>query len=182
MNVRAEVTKEGALRGASAVDDELEVGFDKDFERRWARTESISHGIMAVVVLAALSGLLGHGPLSHKTIWTPDGRLAVDFEPLARFGTATQVTLHLPSEPGSLDRVPIVLSSSIAEPMGLQQIIPAPVESQPAGRELAYEFNIAPSSNSGLVRLALKPAVVGRVNLYAKVGTDTVSWTQWVLP
>ena len=182
MSVQPDTTKEGTLRGASAVDDEVEVGFDADFEVRWARAETISHGVMVLVVLVALTGLLGHGPLSHETIWAPDGRVAVDFEPLARFGTSTQVTLHLSSQPGILDRVPVVLSSSVVEPMGLQQIIPTPVISRAAGRELAYSFDISPGKDSGLVRFVFKPGVVGPINLYAKVGQDTVSWTQWILP
>jgi hypothetical protein len=175
------------LRGASPVDNELEVGFDRDFEVQWARAESLSHAFMVVVVMAALAGLLGHGPLSHRTQWTTNGRLGVDFEALARFGTSTQVTLHLSSPPGSLQTASIVraraiLSSSAVEPMGMQQIIPTPMESQAIGRELAYSFEIAQGKDSALVRLVFKPAVVGPVELYAKVGTDTISWTQWVLP
>jgi hypothetical protein len=176
------MSTEHPLRGASAVDGELEVGFDRDFEKFWAGAETTSHVVMALVVFAALIGLLGHGPMSHRTLWTANGRLAVDFEPIARFGTSTQVTLHLSSPPGEVRPTRAVLSSSIVEPMGLQQIIPAPMASAAFGRELAYTFNIAEGKDSGLVRIVLKPGVVGPVNLYAKVGTDMVSWTQWVLP
>jgi hypothetical protein len=180
--VQQQMSTDTPQRGAAAVDDELEVGFDRDFEARWARAQIISHVVMIVIVIAALIGLLGRGPLSHRTLWTPDGRLGVNFEPLARFGTSTRVTLHLSAPGGNPAQARVILSSSIVEPMGLQQIIPAPVGAEAAGRELAYTFDIAPGKDSGLVRFVFKPATVGPVQLYVKAGVDSISFTQWVLP
>ena len=49
------------MRGADAVNDELEVGFDERFEHRWVWAERAGRVVMVLFVGAALFGLLGHG-------------------------------------------------------------------------------------------------------------------------
>jgi hypothetical protein len=76
------------------------IGFDQKFEKEWRKLEIGSHWVMVLFVLAALAGVFGRGPFSHRTHKTSDGRLAIDFEPLARWGTTTQLTVHLSSPKG----------------------------------------------------------------------------------
>jgi hypothetical protein len=182
---------ESPLRGAAPVNNELEVGYDAPFEGRWRYIEKASHIFMALFVLCSLSGLLGRGPLSHRTLETEDGRLAADFEPISRYGTTTQLTLHLStsgsinaSSPGDASAMPVrvFLGSALVEPLGLQQVIPRPASSEAVDGGLVYTFNIPPGKDSALVRFVLKPAVVGPVHLESRQGSETLSWIQWVLP
>jgi hypothetical protein len=48
---------------------------------------------MVVAVVAGLLGLLGRGPYSHRALTDVSGRIAIDYEPVARNGTATQITV-----------------------------------------------------------------------------------------
>ena len=179
------MSPDAAPRGADAVNDELEVGYDEAFEKKWRRIELSSHGLMLLIVLAALAGLFGQGPLSHRTHQTPDGRLAVDFEPLARFGTTTQVTLHLSSSDpadSAPNPVRVFVSSALIEPLGLQQVIPEPVSTEPAGGGVIYTFNILSGKDSGLVRFQLMPSTIGPIRVDAHQGDESLSWTQVVLP
>ncbi len=190
MNAQPATTDQTPPRGAAAVNDgELEVGYDPTFESRWRHIEHGSHVFMILVVLAALAGLLGQGPLSHRTDKSGDGRLAVDFEPLARYGTTTQVTLHLSNSlPGARNElepttpVNVIVTSQLVEPMGLQRVFPQPARTAAVGADISYTFNIPPGKESAMIRFVLKPAVVGPVWLLARQGETTVAWKQWVLP
>lgn len=173
---------EQTLRGADPVNDELEVGFNLAFERRWWRAEFIGRLVMLAFIAAGLAGLMGRGPYSHHTLQTRAHDFAVDFEPVARNGTSTQVTLHL-TAPRSARPVTVTINSAFVEPMGLGQIIPRP-SSQTAGHaEIAMTFNLPPGEPDALVRFILTPSAVGPVELSAhQDDREGLRWTQFVLP
>jgi hypothetical protein len=179
-----------APQGAERINDEFEVGYSEPFERRWRRAELIGHAVMALFVLAGIAGLLGQGPLSHHSKVTPNGMLRVDFEPVARYDTGTQVTFHLsgsntPQAQGSAGdtrTVRLFVSSSAVEPLGLQRVVPQPLATEAVDGGIVFSFAVPPGRNSGLVRLMLKPAAVGPVRVDAYAGNDAISWTQVVLP
>ncbi len=178
------MSPDAPLRGADAVNDELEVGFDEPFERRWRVVEHLARGGMLLIVLAALGGFFGEGPFSHRTHKTPDGRLAVDYEPLARFGTTTQVTLHLSSSAadGTIGHVRVFVSTVLVEPLGLQKVLPTPDSTEAVGGGIIYTFAVPPGVDSALVRFQLMPSTIGPVRVDAHQGDEALTWTQWVLP
>jgi hypothetical protein len=172
-------------RPGDSVNDELEVGYDERFETLWRRVELTSHALMLLFVLAALAGVFGRGPISHRTYRSPDGLFSVDFEPWSRNGTATQLTFHLPPSQGtSANPVPVrlFLGSAIVEPLGLQQVLPRPNRSEPADGGAFYIFDTASKAGDAMIRLVLKPSSVGPAHVEARLGDETLSWTQWVLP
>jgi hypothetical protein len=179
-----------AVRGAAPVDNELEVGYDEAFEARWRHLELASHAGMAVIVAAALAGLFGQGPLSHRTHQTGDGRLAVDIEPITRYGTSTQITLHLSSDRPSVrgqsstfsGTAHVILNSALIEPMGLQQVIPAPVSSKAVAGGIELVFNVPSDATRAAVRFVVKPNHVGPVRLEVRQADEDLAWTQVVLP
>jgi hypothetical protein len=173
------------IRGAAPINDELEVGYDADFEARWRHIELASHGCMLVVVAAALVGLFGRGPLSHRTHQSDDGRLAVDFEPIARYGTSTQITLHLSPDAqgaGKSGTARVFMNSALIEPMGLQQVIPEPASSAAVAGGTALVFNVPEEKSPVAVRFVVKPNNVGPIRLEARQGGSRLGWTQIVLP
>jgi hypothetical protein len=182
-------------RGASAVDDELEVGYDERFESRWRRTELVSHALMLVVVVMCASGLLGRGPISHRIESSTGGELNVDYEPISRHGTATQVTVHISTAAVAGQRsasqartarepqtVGLFVSSSFGEPMGLQDIIPRPVGSIAGNSGMTYIVQLDPTEEAALVRFVLKPNAIGPITLRARCNGAVVAWRQWVVP
>jgi hypothetical protein len=177
-------------RGAAPVNNELEVGYDEAFETRWRHLELASHVGMAVIVAAALAGLFGQGPLSHRTHQTEDGRLAVDFEPITRYGTSTQITLHLFSDRPSVraqrsappGTAHVILNSALIEPMGLQQVIPSPVGSEAVVGGIELVFNVPHDETRAAVRFVVKPNHVGPVRLEVSQADEDLAWTQVVLP
>jgi len=171
------------LRGADPVNDEFEVGYDAFFERSWLRAAIIGRVLLAIVMLAGLAGLLGRGPFSHRTVADPSGTIKVDYEPIARYGTATQVTLHLDMRRlAEAPDVTVRLSSVFVEPMGFHQVLPQPMREAPDGGGLALTFPADRLQDDAMVRLMLTPDTVGAVQLLVRIGSISLHWQQVVLP
>lgn len=170
------------IQGADPVNDEFEVGFDQRFEQSWSRAEQIGRVVMVLFVIAGLAGLLGRGPFSHERVQSAGSGLMVDFEPVARSQTGTQVTLHV-ANPGESPTVKIYIGSNAVEPMGLQRIIPQPVSTQTVQDGLTMVVAVPPGTQDAEIRLMLMPVSLGPNQLIAQVGGyDPIRWTQFVVP
>ena len=170
------------LHGAELVNDEVEVGFNERFERRWVWVQRVGTAIMVLFTVANLSGALGRGPFSHHTVKSIVGGLTVDYEPVSRAQTPTQVTLHV-SNRGPGDRVEIFLGSISIEPMGLTRITPQPLDTKAVDGGLILSLSVPAGTLDGLVRLQLMPVGPGLFEQEAHlVDHQPVRWTQAVLP
>jgi hypothetical protein len=167
---------------ANRVNDEFDVGYNEKFEASWHRAELAGRVVMVIFVICATLGFLGRGPFSHETAKSADGKLRVDYEPVARHSTATTVTLHIPNTAGSAEPVEIQLDQHIIEPMGFQHALPRAdaTEFDDAGARL--RFIERPDQKDGLIRLALTPSVVGPIQMGVRVGHEHVSWHIFVMP
>jgi hypothetical protein len=170
------------MRGASPVNDEFEVGYNAEFEQSWFRFMQVGRVFMVLFVLAALAGLLGRGPFSHHTLRAPGGSLSVDLEPVARYGTPTQITVHLRPAPGD-SKVRLAISSSLIEPLGLRQIIPRPLPQEASLGGMILTVSVVPGESEHLVRFQEQPAVVGPVPITIAVeGGESLHLTQFIMP
>ena len=171
------------MQGADLVNDELEVGFDETFERRWHRAEQVGRVLMLLFVAAGLAGVLGQGPYSHRTNWSADSALAVDFEPVARSQTGTQVTFRFSNQTDSAARQ-LFISTRLVEPMGLKQIVPQPIDTQAVEGGLLLKLAVPPGTQHAMVRLMLQPSgTVGVEHFEARLdGHSTLQWTQTIVP
>ena len=170
------------MQGADRVNDEIEVGFNQRFERGWVQAERIGRVVMLILAAAGLAGLLGRGPFSHRTRGTDASALAVDYEPVARSLTSTQVTFHV-ANPGPDGTVGLFIGSNTVEPMGLQRIEPQPLETQAVPDGLRLTLAIPPGTHDALIRMMLQPASPGPHQLIAQLdGHEALRWTQFVMP
>ncbi len=171
-----------ALQGADRVNDELEVGYNERFEQRWVWAERAGRLFMILFVAAGLTGLFGRGPLSHHSRTVPGANLSVDYEPVTRVQTGTQVTLHVRNDSDS-PVMKILVSTQLVEPMGLERILPQPAAESAEGDGMALTFEVPPGTKDGHIRLMLQPAGIGPVPLSAQIaGHPAVHWTQVTLP
>ena len=170
------------MQGADKVNGELEVGYDQRFEKSWSRAETVGRGLMALFLVAGLIGLFGRGPLSHHTNSAEDAALAVDFEPVARSQTGTQVTLHL-SNPTESPTMDVFVGSNIGEPMGLQRILPQPVSTRLVDDGMVLTVAVTPGTRDSELRFMLQPTSLGPNQLVARLADhEPLRWTQFVVP
>jgi hypothetical protein len=138
--------------------------------------------VMLLFVLAALAGLLGQGPYSHDSVSSAGHTLAVDFEPVARSDTDTQITFHI-DHPGADGTATLLVGSTMIEPMGLKMLVPQPVTSRPVHGGLALTYAVPPGAQQVEVRIVVHPSAIGPIHLSAGLaGEAPIRWTQVVVP
>ncbi len=171
------------MRQFDSINDEIEVGYDQVFEHRWRHVALVGRTVMLLVVVAALLGLLGQGPFSHHTVTSASSRLSVDLEPVARFGNATQITLH--ARPVSCSQgMTIWLGSKFIEPMGLQSVLPRPLFTTPMADGMLMHFGLSHENcQNAVVRVFAKPTEIGYLPLKARLDQDAVlPWHVFIVP
>lgn len=170
------------MRGADPVNEEFEVGFNQTFEKSWHRLELAGRVVMIGFVTCAFLGLMGRGPFSHSSKASPSGGISVDYEPIARHGTSTMITVHLKRPTDTEHPVRLLLDQHMVEPMGLQHSIPVPDQSSVSDAGVWLTFAELAGQHDALVRFDVSPTAVGMIPMEVTDGTDTVKWSMLVVP
>ncbi len=76
------------------VDDEVAVGEDLEFQRRWWRFERIVWIFFTLLIVCDLLGLFGRGPLAKAQLHSSDGALNVRYERIERTGTPSMMVIQ----------------------------------------------------------------------------------------
>jgi len=105
---------------------DLELEEDLKFQRGEWIAQRIGWGVMALVVIAALLGLFGGGPLSRATVSDDQGLLVVDYNRFLRHHKADTLRLKLTPDHGA-NEVHLRVSADYLDALEIQQITPEPV-------------------------------------------------------
>jgi hypothetical protein len=133
---------------------------------------------MALIVLAALLGLFGNGPLSYAT--AEGGALHVEYDRFLRHQAPQQLRLRVETAEG--DRVRVWLSSDYLEHIQIEHIEPRPqrVEVGPDGQ--TFTFLVADEEPAAIV-LHFVPERVGRLTARVRLaGKEALTFHQFVYP
>jgi hypothetical protein len=115
---------------------------------------------MGVLLLVALAGGLGQGPLSHARVRSTDGRLEIRYDRIWRLNSPQ--TLDVRFNAGESKRPSLLLAQSFLMRTTLERVTPAPESTQVGAAGLRLVFA---SSDSGplLIRLELSARAMGRL-------------------
>lgn len=142
------------------IDNEIAVGEDLQFQRRWWRFEAWVWRLFALIVVLDLLGAFGRGPLSHAHLTSSRGDLSLNYERVERFNTPSILTIHFAPSAVADGHIRLWVSDSIVKRLGNQRIIPQPESSTIVDDGILYSFAAA-SAAPGSVAFALQPADVG---------------------
>jgi hypothetical protein len=105
---------------------------------------------MVLFATVSLLGLLGRGPFSHATVRSPTGNISVDYESVARHGTATMVTVHFERIKEAPRRLELQVNQQMIEPMGFQRSIPLADTSRISDDGMRLTFAVVPERAAAL--------------------------------
>ena len=159
------------------VNDEVAVGEDLDFQRKWWRFENFIWMLFTVIIVLDLAGLFGRGPIAKAERRSADGTIDVKYERIERTDSPSMLEIHFAQSAINDGKINIYVSESLVKELGAQRVIPAPRESAVGYGGLTYTF--AATRAPATVSLALEPAgpgiydftigVVGAQPVHAKV-------------
>jgi hypothetical protein len=114
----------------------LQVHENLVFERRLWRVQRIGWIVIAALLLLALAGLFGNGPLSHAV--ASAGTLQVSYE---RFAHAdAPATLRIDVRQPSEGTVRVAINREYLDTLRVEHILPEPLRTVSGGEEHTFEF------------------------------------------
>ena len=143
----------------SKVNDEIAVGSDPEFQRRWSRFENVVWAFFGLFVLADLAGCFGRGPVATAEAQTKDGTLHVKYERIERFSTPSILTVEFDPSAIKNGNIQLWVSEDLVKPLGNQRVVPQPISSSLGNGGILYTF-LAHGDHSS-VEFALEPASPG---------------------
>jgi hypothetical protein len=159
------------------VNDEVAVGEDLDFQRKWWRFENAVWVVFTLIIVLDLAGLFGRGPIAKAERRSADGAMDIKYERIERTDSPSILTIQFAQSAIQNGKIQLYVSNSLVKQLGTQRVIPAPQDTVIGDGGLTYAFpaSRAPAS----IDLALQPAgpgiydftigVVGREPVHAEV-------------
>jgi hypothetical protein len=181
------------MSGSTAISDdietvgEIEIEQDrKHLEREW-RFQRVGWVLLLLIVLAALSGLLGRGPLARARSGPANAPVRLEYERIVRHGSPTVLTVLLSPEANREKTVRLWIERGYLEAVEIERIVPEPeqqeVTEQGGIPGILYSIRLMRSGQPARVCLYIKPDHYGLQR--GKIGLSerpAVSFEQWVLP
>lgn len=127
----------------------LDIAEDLDFQRGDWRAQRAGWICITLVLLAALAGFLGGGPLSRAVASTADGALSVEYQRFERFQSPTQLTVRFGGaviEDGSAS---IWIDRDYSERMRIEHVVPQPESVEIGPNRLTYRFRVGKDARRG---------------------------------
>jgi hypothetical protein len=159
------------------VNDEVAVGEDLDFQRKWWRFENAAWVFFTLIIILDLGGLFGRGPIAKAERRTADGTVDVKYERIERTDSPSILSISFGQPAIQGGKIRLYVSKSLVKPLGTQRVIPAPQETILGDGGLTYTFPATKPPAS--VDLALQPSgpgiydftlgVVGAEQVHARI-------------
>jgi hypothetical protein len=149
------------------VGNELAVGEDLEFQRKWWKFEKIAWGFFVLLVLLDVAGVFGRGPAAKAHTVSTNRLMNVNYERIERFSTPSILTVHFSPDAVQDGKIYLWVSDSVVTKLGNQRVIPQPSASVTGNGGIFYTFLAAPLPNS--VEFALEPAGPGVSQIQMRV-------------
>jgi hypothetical protein len=141
------------------VNDEVAVGEDLEFQRKWWRFENAAWIIFTLIIILDLCGLFGRGPLAKAERRAADGAIDVKYERIERTDSPSIMSIQFGPSAIREGKIRLYVSDSLVKPLGTQRVIPAPESTLIGDGGLTYTFPASKPPAS--VDLALQPSGPG---------------------
>jgi hypothetical protein len=163
---------------------ELEGPAQQRAARREYLAERIGWAFTAAILLAAMLGWLGAGPLSGRTRTSQDGRLSVEYSAVTRYESPAQIVIRCAKPSGSPVR--IGLSRTFTDSIAVESLTPEPEAVADEGPLLVYDLRVSDSADPATLLVHYRHTSYGWVRYTVRGGdpenSPAVEITQFVFP
>ena len=155
------------------------------FQRRVWRVQRVAWVLMALVVLAALLGLTGSGPLSRRSVTSADGAVRVEYERFLRRGATTTLRIHAGLASSEAARLAVWLARPYLDEVTINGVQPTPASVQASHDRVTWSFAVSAQDPGAplTVTIHLVPGAIGRLRAAVGLGPGPgLGFSQWVYP
>jgi hypothetical protein len=162
---------------------DLEIAHDLKFERRSWRVERVAWVVALLILVAALLGFLGPGPLGKATAASPDKSLSLDYFRIERYGAPVELRFHIDGALAKDGRLQIWLDRDFVEALEIKHIDPKPESVQINGERFVYVFKTASAPETIKVFFHAEPTKFGKTPAQAGVvNGPEIGFSQFYMP
>ena len=160
----------------------LELEDDTTFYRRELLMRRIGTVALSLLLLAALVGLFGSGPLSNAVARSQNGAVEVRYERFTRAQAGTTLRLTLRSAAVVDGVVQISVNNAFADKVKIEEVLPDPT--RVAVSQEKYVFDVASIQPDGTLEVVVRyqPESLGTLSIVLGVGAEQVRFWQLVYP
>ena len=161
---------------------DLEISEDLEYQRRAWRFQRIGWIVIGLVLVGALLGVFGKGPLSRSVAADPRNRIAVEYDRIARYESPFRLVIHFQPIPESSQTARLWIDRQYARSLKLEQITPEADRAELTGDGFVYVFHVSAGQPSTVTLTGTMQDlgwVDGRLGIDP---TDAVVFRQFVLP
>ncbi len=150
---------------------------DLEFQNWQWRFERLIWFGMLVLILAALAGLFGSGPLSARTL--ENKTLHLDYDFFLRYNTPSELRVQLRAD--RQHKASLSLNKSFLQDIDLESVAPEPRQVQVRGSETDFEFVAFDDLE---VRFQFRPMRAGALSgvLGSESPAGSLGFSQFVYP
>jgi hypothetical protein len=168
-----------AKRSEPALQTEADLGF----QRRTWRVQRVGWIVFLIVVVVALAGLFGSGPLSRSEAGSHASGLRIEYERFARLHAPTTLVIRADRRLARNDELPVVISGSAIQGLELPSTMPPPDGTGVAPDAVVLRFRTDRQPGELTVVLHAKPQQAGLLVTQIGVGEGPAhAVRQWIYP
>lgn len=164
----------------------LEINQDLDVQRKIWTVQRIGWGGMALIILAALAGLFGSGPLARTEATNAQQSFWLLYDRFGRYEGESVLQLVLTPETIKTNRVTVEIDRTYWTCHAIEQIAPEPIVSSTGSEGFLYTFNIETidrSTTPAIIIVRLRPECVGALKGHIRVDDQSlVTFQQFIFP
>lgn len=162
---------------------DIDLDQNLDHERREWRVQRVGRVLLGFVVVAALLGLFGDGPLADAQVGGAADGLTVRYSRFVRQLGERELVIDIPGDPARGDRVELWIDRAYIDRINISDVEPVPESVREGSGRLVFILQLRDPGASLRVRIDYTPKHVGRLRGRVGVGDDNgVSFTQFIYP
>jgi hypothetical protein len=161
----------------------LEIDQDLAFQHRSWIVQRIGWSVLALMLVAALLGLFGSGPLGRATAGSEGSSLWIEYERFWRQEKPMTLGIHFAPEAVRDGEVRVWLSRAYLEANAVEQVTPPPDRVETGDDRHTYIFTVGTLEQPSAVRFRLSPDTFGVID--GEAGLDNapeLRFAQLVFP
>lgn len=170
----------------SRKDDDIEISEDPQFEKRLWKVERCVWVVWALILFAALAGLLGPGAFSSATVSASDASLLAEYQRFDRYQAPAMLKIHVKATAASNEAnqgIECALNRDFVQNVEICQVDPEPDSVEVEGNKYIYHFRSRPARESSQIVIRYEPARFGSQPVRITLNEQTeLSFSQFYYP
>lgn len=163
--------------------DGLEITQDLAVQHKTWAIQRMGWATMALIIMAALGGLFGSGPLARMAVVDDQQLVRLEYDRFGRYEGELLWKLDLTPKATQTHRVTIQISRNYWTSHAIEQITPAPMTSSTSFDGFLYTFELDSLNAPAAIIVRLRPEYLGSLDGHIRVNDQgSLTFQQFIFP